>query len=623
LPLALASANFKSQDMTVSRAGCRRPWAAYPIAAFAIWCSGALAAAPAPGGASSPANSASSPSGDWPVVGYDTQGTRFSPLDQINASNVRTLKLAFSFPTGVQKGHEAAPLVIGDTMYVVTPYPNYVYAFDLKQPNAAVVKWKFDPKPQASAQGVACCDVVNRGAAYADGRLFINTLDAQTIAIDAATGRELWRTKLGDISRGETMTMAPLVVKGKVIVGNSGGELGVRGWLTALDAATGAISWRAYSTGPDKDVLIGPSFKPFYAQDRGSDLGVSTWPGGAWQMGGGTVWGFLSYDPQLDLVFYGTANPGPWNPEQRPGPNKWTSGIFARRPDTGEAVWFYQFSPHDLHDYDGVNENVLLELPVGGRQRAVLVHPDRNGYMYVLDRATGQVLSADPYMTITTSTGVDLQTGALKYNPEKDPRTGRPTRNICPASPGAKDWQPMAWSPRTKLLYVPHQILCEDAQSYQVSYIAGTPYVGMDVQMYAGPGGNRGFFTAWDPVARRPAWQLKENFPVWSGALVTAGDVVFYGTMDGSFKAVDAKTGAPLWQFKTSSGVIGQPISYRGPDGKQYVAVLDGVGGWAGTVVSGPADPRDVTAALGFVNAMRDLPLHTKAGGTLYVFALP
>ena len=586
----------------------------------------ASASAPAPAASASAASAPSGDSapGDWPVAGHDPQGTRFSPLDQINASNVGKLKLAFSFPTGIDKGHEAAPLVIGDTMYVVTPYPNTVYAFDLHRTDAAKVKWKFDPQPASSSQGVACCDVVNRGAAYADGRLFINTLDMQTIAIDAASGRELWRTKLGDIAHGETMTMAPLVVKGKVLVGNSGGELGVRGWLTALDAATGKVAWRAYSTGPDKDVLIGPSFKPFYAKDRGTDLGVSSWPGGAWKIGGGTVWGFVSYDPELDLVFYGTGNPGPWNPEQRPGANKWSSGIFARRPATGEALWYYQWSPHDLHDYDGVNENVLLDLPVGGATpRAVLVHADRNGYLYVLDRNTGQVLSADPFVPVTTSTGVDLQTGALKYNPDKEERTGTATRNICPASPGAKDWQPMAWSPRTRLLYIPHQNLCQDAQPYEVSYIAGTPYVGMDVNIYPGPGGNRGLFTAWDPVARKVVWQLKESFPVWSGALATAGDVVFYGTMDGAFKGVDAKSGATLWQFKTSSGVIGQPVSFRGPDGKQYVAVFAGVGGWAGTIVSGPADPRDPSAALGFVNAMKDLPLHTKAGGMLYVFTLP
>jgi len=560
--------------------------------------------------------------GEWRMAARDYASTRFSPLDEINAGNVGKLSLAFSFSTGVQRGHEAAPIVSGNTMYIVTPFPNYLYALDLTRPGANV-KWKFDPRPSASAQGVACCDVVNRGVVIDNGRIFMATLDGQAIAIDAGSGRELWRTKLGDITKGETITMAPLVVKGKVLYGNSGGELGVRGWLTALDAGTGAVSWRAYSTGPDDEVLIGARFKPHYASDRGKDLGVKTWPPEAWKIGGGNVWAWISYDPELDLVYYGTGNPGPWNPEQRPGANKWTSGVFARDPATGTAVWFYQWSPHDLHDYDGVNENVLVDLDTGGGSRKVLLHPDRNGYLYVLDRSTGEVISADPFVHVTTSSGVDLESGALRYNPAKAPRGGKVIHDICPASPGAKDWQPSAWSPRTRLLYIPHQNLCQDAGTYEVSYIAGTPYVGADVVMKAGPGGHRGELTAWDPVARRATWKITEHFPVWSGVLITAGDVLFYGTMEGRFKAVDAKTGKELWSFKTQSGVIGQPVSYRGADGKQYVAVLDGVGGWAGTVVSGDVDVRDGTAALGFANAMRDLPQFTGKGGTLYVFALP
>jgi PQQ-dependent dehydrogenase (methanol/ethanol family) len=506
-------------------------------------------------------------------------------------------------------------------MFIVGPYPNPLFALDLTKPGAPL-KWRFDPVQEPAAQGVACCDTVNRGAVYSKGRLFFNTLDNQTVAVDAKTGKQLWRVKLGEIKRGESMTMAPLVVKDKVLVGNSGGEFGVRGWLTALDAATGAIAWRAYSTGPDKDVLIGPNFRPHYKSDQGSDLGVKTWPGEAWKIGGGTVWGWISYDAQLDLVYYGTGNPGPWNPEQRPGDNKWTSGVFARKPDTGEAVWFYQFSPHDLHDYDGVNENVLVDMEWRGQQRKLLLRPERNGYVYVMDRTTGQVLSATPYVQVTTSEGVDLQTGALKYNPKKDPRAGETIRSICPASPGAKDWQPSAFSPRTKWLYIPHQNLCQDAFTTQASYIAGTPYVGADVKMYAGPGGHRGVFTAWDPIAGKKAWEIQENFPVWSGALVTAGDVVFYGTMDGWFKAVDARSGKELWKFKTASGVIGQPVTYKGPDGNQYVAVLAGVGGWSGAVVSARLDPRDGGAALGFANAMKDLSQATQPGGMLYVFSL-
>jgi PQQ-dependent dehydrogenase (methanol/ethanol family) len=560
--------------------------------------------------------------GAWPMAAHDYASTRYSPLDLITTRNVHELKLAFSFRIGTNRGAEAAPIVVGSTMYVVTPFPDYVYALDLSRPGAHV-KWKYDPKPKASAQGVACCDTVNRGVAYSNGRVFLETLDGDAIALDAATGREVWRTHLGDITRGETITMAPLVVKDKLLVGNSGGELGVRGWLTALDTRTGKIAWRAYSTGPDSDVLIGARFKPHYDADKGKDLGVSTWPPDAWKIGGGNVWGWLSYDPKLDLLYYGTGNPGPWNPEQRPGPNKWTSGIFARDPATGEAVWYYQWSPHDLHDYDGVNENVLVDLPIGGRTRAVLLHPDRNGYLYVVDRATGEVLSADAFAKVTTSFGVDTANGELRYNPAKEPRAGRVVHDICPGSPGAKDWQPSAWSPRTHLLYIPHNNLCQDAETFETSYIAGTPYVGADVKMKPGPGGNRGEFAAWDPVARRKVWRIEEKFPAWSGALATAGDVVFYGTMDGWFKAVDARDGTPLWKFKTESGVIGQPVSYRGPDGRQYVAVMDGVGGWAGTVVSNDVDTRDGSAALGFTNVMKDLPQYTKKGGTLYVFSLP
>jgi lanthanide-dependent methanol dehydrogenase len=569
-----------------------------------------------------PALTCAQRSGDWPMVAGNYANTRFADLADIDARNVKDLKVAFTFSTGVQRGHEAAPVVVGGTMYVVTPYPNVLYALDLTKPGANVL-WKFEPKPLAASQGVACCDVVNRGVAYADGRVYFNTLDNQTIAVDAKSGREVWRARLGDIHRGESMTMAPLVVKGKVLVGNSGGEMGVRGWLTALDAATGRQVWRAYSTGPDRDVLIGPGYKPHYAQERGSDLGVTTWPPEAWKIGGGTVWGFVSYDAELDLIYYGTGNPGPWNPKQRPGDNKFTAGLFAREPDTGQARWFYQTSPHDLHDYDGINESILVDLDVAGSARKVLLHPGRNGYVYVIDRTTGEVLSATPYVKVNTSKGVDLKSGRLEYAPEKEPELGRVVRDICPASPGAKDWQPAAWSPRTRLLYIPHQNLCQDAIAMQTSYIAGTPYVGADVKMVAGPGGHRGVFTAWDPVAARKVWSIEERFPVWSGALVTAGDVVFFGTMDGWFRAVDAKSGAPLWQFKTESGIVGQPVSYRGPDGKQYIAVLAGVGGWAGSVVSADLDTRDPTASLGFANAMKDLKEATKKGGMLYVFSLP
>jgi PQQ-dependent dehydrogenase (methanol/ethanol family) len=559
---------------------------------------------------------------EWPAPAGNFANTRFSALQDISTSNVSRLQLSFTFSTGLLRGHEAAPIVTNDTMYLVTPYPNVLFAIALDAPGGPL-RWKYEPLPNASSQGVACCDTVNRGAAYSNGRLFFNTLDAQTVAVDAKSGAELWRVRLGDINHGESMTMAPLVVNGKVLVGNSGGEFGVRGWLTALDAASGKQLWRAYSTGPDSDVLIGPDFKPFYPQDRGKDLGVKSWPPDAWQHGGGTVWGWISYDPELNLIYYGTANPGPWNASQRPGDNRWTAGIFARNPDNGQAKWFYQMNPHDLFDYDGVNENVLIDIDAGGKPRKVLAHPDRNGYLYVIDRATGEVLSANAFVHVNTIDKVDLASGRPHYVEEKKPVLNQVVRDICPHAGGGKDWQPSAYSPATHLLFIPHQNLCQDEEAVPANYIAGTPYVGANVKMHAGPGGNRGVFTAWDVAAGHSVWEIKENFPVWSGALATAGGLAFYGTMDGWFKAVDARTGRLLWQFKAGSGIIGQPISYRAPDGKQYIAVLAGVGGWAGGVVSGDLDTRDASAGNGWGNVMGDLPKYTQKGGTLYVFSLP
>ena len=555
---------------------------------------------------------------EWTIPARDYASTRFSELSQITARNVAGLRLAWTFSTGVLRGHEAAPIVANGTMYVVTPYPNYLYALDLQTGDQ---KWKYDPHAERASQGVACCDVVNRGAAYADGRVFINTLDVHTIAVDAETGKEIWKVKLGEINLGESMTMAPLVVGNRVYVGNSGGEFGVRGWITALDAATGKIVWRAYHTGPDADVLIGPRFKPFYPSLRGKDLGVSSWPPDQWKVGGGAVWGWISYDPEVKAIYYGTSNPGVWNPAMRPGDNLWSTTIFARDAESGEALWAYQTTPHDEHDYDGVNELVLLDLEVNGRTRQVLVRPGRNGFMYVIDRRTGEVLSAEPYGFVNWASRIDLKTGRPVLNPEK--ATGnRAATNICPAAPGMKDWQPSAFSPRTGLLYVPHNNLCMDYEGGQAGYIAGTPYVGANVKMYAGPGGHRGVFSAWDPARQREAWAIKERFPVWSGAVVTAGDVAFYGTMDRWFKAVDARSGKPLWQFRVGSGIIGQPITYLGPDGRQYVAILSGVGGWAGAAALGILPTVDPHIALGFANAMVDLPDHTPQGGMLYVFAL-
>jgi PQQ-dependent dehydrogenase (methanol/ethanol family) len=560
--------------------------------------------------------------GQWSMPAKNFAATRFSTLNEITPANVRALVPAFSFSLAVNKGQEAAPIVVDNTMYVVTAYPNLVYALDLTKPGAPL-KWRFAPQPIPASQGIACCDVVNRGGTVSNGKYIFNTLDGQTIALDTNTGKPVWRTRLGNINIGETITMAPLVADGRVYVGNSGGELGVRGWIAALEENTGKLLWKAFNTGPDTDVLIGADFKPAYDSDRGKDLGVSSWPPEAWRIGGGNVWGWITYDAELKALYYGSGNPGPWNAEQRPGDNKWTTGIFARDPASGAARWYYQMSPHDQHDYDGVNEQILLDMPFAGGMRKVLVHPDRNGYIYVIDRTNGTVLSADPYGPVNSSKGVDLKTGRLIVNPEKSTRIGTTVRDICPTASGSKDWQPSSFSPQTGLLYIPHENMCMDWMNMQVSYIVGTPYVGANVHMKPGPGGHRGELTAWDPVMRQPAWVVKENFPVWSGTLVTASDLVFYGTMDGWFKAVNARTGEPLWRYKVDSGIISQPVTYRGPDGHQYIAVLSGVGGWSGAIVSGPVDPRDGSAALGMINVMSDLPKYTTAGGTLYVFSIP
>jgi PQQ-dependent dehydrogenase (methanol/ethanol family) len=569
-----------------------------------------------------PSSAAPADDGQWLMPAKNYASTRYSELSEINADNVKNLQVAFTFSTGVNRGQEAAPLVSGSTMYVLSPYPNVLFALDLSKPGAPP-KWKYEPNPQPAAQGVACCDVVNRGPVLANGKIYFNTLDGNTIALDAENGKEIWKTKVGNINVGETITMAPLVVKDKVLVGNSGGEFGVRGWLQALDAYTGKPVWKAYSTGPDKDVLIGPDFKPFYEIDRGEDLGTKTWPPEAWKQGGGAAWGWISYDPDSNLIYYGTGNPGPWNSDQRPGDNKWTSGIFARDADTGQARWAYQWSPHDIFDWDGINEQILLDMEWQGQTRKVLVRPERNGYLYILDRTTGEVLSATAYSEVNAVSGIDLKTGRPQYVDSKKPQLNKVVRDICPNASGAKDWNPSAYSHKTGFLYIPHANLCMDLQHSEVNYIAGTPYVGAEARFKAGPGGNRGVVDAWDVQQARSVWSIKEKYPVWSGALATAGDVVFYGTMEGWFKAVHAVTGQVLWQFKTSSGIIGQPTTYRGPDGHQYVAILSGVGGWAGAIVSGDLDPRDATAALGFVNAMADLKDETTKGGTLYVFRLP
>jgi PQQ-dependent dehydrogenase (methanol/ethanol family) len=571
--------------------------------------------------------------GEWVMTGRDYGLQRFSPLKQITTANVANLKAAWSFSTGTLRGHEGNPLVLGNVMYVQTSFPNKVYALDISKPGAPQI-WQHTPNQSPDAIPIACCDLVNRGLAYHNsGKLYIQLLQGELLALDAKTGKELWKSKHPDKSgagveaigykQGATMTNAPIVIKDIVIAGISGGEFGVRGRVTAFDANTGKHLWTAYSTGPDSEVLLSGDANTNYASHKGKDLGVTTWQGNEWKIGGGTTWGWYSYDPELDLFYYSTGNPGSWNPDQRPGDNKWSMTIFARNPANGMAKWAYQMTPHDEWDYDGINENILFEK--GGQK--LLQHFDRNGFAYTIDRTNGKLTKAEPYGPVNWATKVDLATGI----PQKDPKYGttskRNTEGICPAAIGFKDQQPAAYSPATGWFYVPANHICMDYEGVEVKYTAGQPYVGAIVRMFPGPGGHRGRFFAWDPTAGRNReqsimWEIKEPLAAYGGALATASGVVFYGTMEGWLKAVDAKTGKELWKFKTPSGIIANPMTYLAPDGKQYVAVLSGIGGWAGIGVAAGIGAEDPTAGLGALGAFGDAAQFSTQGGVLTVFGL-
>jgi lanthanide-dependent methanol dehydrogenase len=564
---------------------------------------------------------------DWVMPAGDYANTRYSKLNQINASNVGKLQVAWTFSTGVLRGHEGGPLILGNIMYVHTPFPNKVYALDLSQDNKIV--WKYEPKQDPNVIPVMCCDTVNRGVAYGDGKIFLHQADTTLVALDAKTGQVVWSVKNGDPSKGATGTSAPLVVKDKVLVGISGGEFGVQAHMTAYDIKTGKQVWRGYSEGPDDQILVDEKTTAL-GKPVGKDSSLKTWQGDQWKIGGGATWGWISYDPELNLVYYGSGNPSTWNPKQRPGDNKWSMTIWARNPDTGVAKWVYQMTPHDEWDYDGVNEMILSDQTIGGAPRKLLTHFDRNGLGYTLDRATGELLVAEKYdPKVNWTSGVDMDKNSPTYGRPKvveqysTDKQGEDVnvKGICPAALGTKDEQPAAYSPDTQLFYVPTNHVCMDYEPFKVSYTAGQPYVGATLSMYPPPGEtNMGNFIAWDGKTGKIVWSNKEQFSVWSGALATAGGVVFYGTLEGNLKAVDAKTGKELYKFKTPSGIIGNVTTYE-QGGKQYVAVLSGVGGWAGIgLAAGLTDP---TAGLGAVGGYAALSDYTALGGSLTVFALP
>src|SRR5712671_1376653 len=559
----------------------------------------------------------------WVMQQGDDANTRYSKLNQINASNVKKLQVAWTFSTGVLRGHEGGPLVVGDTMYVHTPFPNTVYALDLN--NEGKILWKYEPRQDPNVIPIMCCDTVNRGVAYADGKIFLHQADTTLVALDAKTGAKVWSVMDGEAGKGQSGTDAPFVFKDKVLVGISGGEFGVRGWISAYNIKDGKLAWRGFSMGPDSDTLIDPVKTTSLGKPVGPDSSTSTWQGDQWKTGGGATWGWYSYDPQLNLIYYGSGNPSTWNPAQRPGDNKWSMTIFARNPDTGVAKWVFQMTPHDEWDYDGVNEMILADINVKGQPTKALVHFDRNGFGYTLNRETGALLIAEKFdPKVNWATHVDMQTGrpdVVKQYSTQAQGEDKNTKGVCPAALGSKDQQPASFSPKTGLFYVPTNHVCMDYEPFRVSYTAGQPYVGATLSMYPPPGDNNlGNFIAWDAGIGKIVWSDPEPFSVWSGALATAGDVVFYGTLEGYLKAVDIQSGKELYKFKTPSGIIGNVNTYT-HGGKQYIAVLSGVGGWAGIGMA--AGLTKDTDGLGAVGAYKALANYTQLGGVLTVFGLP
>ncbi|MAB06022.1 MAG: PQQ-dependent dehydrogenase, methanol/ethanol family [Rhodobacteraceae bacterium] len=565
----------------------------------------------------------------WAIQTGDYANQRYSELDSINKENVGDLQVAWTFSTGVLRGHEGSPLVVGDTMFVHTPFPNIVYALDLNEQGK--IKWKYEPKQDPNVIPVMCCDTVNRGVAYADGKVFLHQADTKVVALDAETGEVMWEAVNGDPSKGETNTATVMPVKDKVIVGISGGEFGVRGHVTAYNMETGEQEWRAYSMGPDEDILMDPENPTHLGEPVGENSGTNTWEGDQWMIGGGTTWGWYSYDPEADLIYYGTGNPSTWNPSQRPGDNRWSMTLMARDPDDGMAKWVYQMTPHDEWDYDGVNEVILTDQEIDGEERKLLTHFDRNGIAYTMDRISGELISAEKYdPAVNWTSGVDMDPESdtygrpqvvAEYSTEQNGEDVNST-GICPAALGTKDQQPASYSPKTELFYVPTNHVCMDYEPFRVSYTAGQPYVGATLAMYPAPDshGGMGNFIAWDNINGEIKWSIPEQFSVWSGALATAGDVVFYGTLEGYLKAVDSETGDELYRFKTPSGIIGNVMTYE-HDGKQYVGILSGVGGWAGIgLAAGLTNPNDGLGAVGGYSALSD---YTALGGQLTVFALP
>jgi len=518
--------------------------------------------------------------GNWVTYGRTYSEQRFSPLKQINDANVQQLALAWYYDLETRRGQESTPLVVDGAMYFTAAWSK-VISLDAASGSR---RWEYDPKVPPQWAVNACCDVVNRGVAAWKGKVFVGTLDGRLIALDAATGKPVWETLTIDRKVRYTITGAPRVVKGKVIIGNGGAEMGVRGYVSAYDAETGKLAWRFYT-------VPGDPAKPFESPIL--EKAAKTWSGQWWKNGGGgTVWDAMAYDPQLDLLYIGTGNADPWSRKIRnvhSGDNLLASSIIALRPDTGEYVWHYQENPGDEWDFDSAEQIILANLRIDGQLRQVLLHAPKNGFFYVLDRATGKLLSARPFTHVTWATGIDLQTGRPIESPDARYEVGNKTSVVSPGPGGAHSWQPASFSPDTGLVYFP---VLESGFAYKsaehFSHNAFSMNTGTDPVAAGMPqdpkikkailGSVKGHLLAWDPVAQKEIWRADRPGPLNGGALSTAGNLVFEGTGYGQFEALRANTGEKLWSSSTQSGVTAGPISYT-VNGAQYIAIVAGWGG--------------------------------------------
>jgi len=535
---------------------------------------------------------------DWGVYGGDTGNTRFSDNKQVNAGNVSKLSVKWALQLGTNRSQESTPIIVGDTMYVTSSFgPKNVFAVDAK---TGEVKWRYSPEIPKGVDQFACCDVNSRGVSYSDGKIFFGTLDARLIALDAKSGKELWASKVVDYTQGSVITSPPTVAKNVIVTGFGGGEYGVRGALVGFDQKTGKELWRTQTV---------PS---------GNEKGADTWKNDSGKYGGGAAWFIGSYDPKLNLVYYGTSNPAPWaaavrgNDSSEVGKftNLYTASVVAMNPDTGNIAWHYQFTPHDAWDYDGVNELVFADLPMNGKTTPVIMQANRNGFFYVIDRANGKLLSAKQFVDgVNWATGIDLKTGAPIEAPNNVKRPGlkRKASDVCPNLLGGKNWMPMSYNKVTGLVYIPTMNLCMDMEGIQEDYKRGQFYLSVNFDLgKMGPGGHGGGLKAWDPVAQKTVWMNKNSLPFNGGTMTTASGLVFAGDIQGMFRAFDGKTGKELWKFNTGSGITAAPMTYT-IDGKQYVAVV------SGRTQSIPAFLGEIGEKM--VNASPE-------GGTLFVFAL-